>query len=157
MITEFRNVLTKVERKVLALKYIIDVLIIDEYSYFLTTAAERFFDLERSYKILANTRIDEICNSELIGDTELFVNISSSGHNPRRLVKYNPGVMESLQNEKIRERVAKKFKIPLTKEGKLDTSTEKAVIDVIKLLCDRAMLDPIELEAREVDGARSWG
>ena len=156
MIAKFGNTLTNIDDKVLALKYSIDVAVVGDYTYILSKAAQTFFDFERSYKIYARQCVLEICDSDLISDLENFKKISFSGHNPRKFLSFNKKTIAALQDGVVRERIASKFQIPLTTDGKLDTSSEKGAISVIKLLCNKAMLDPIEFQAREVDGARNW-
>ena len=53
--------------------------------------------------------------------------------------------------------MSKQFNIPLDATGeKFDASVEGAAEKIVKLLCNKGMVDPFEKNAVEVDGARQW-
>ena len=53
--------------------------------------------------------------------------------------------------------MAKRFFIPLDDAGdKFDATVEGAAEKIVKLLCNKGMIDPFEKTAVEVDGARQW-
>lgn len=146
----------EISSKVLSLRPTIDVMIIGEDIYFLTLAGENLFNMERSYKALCKDYIAIIGDSGILSDIEMFTNIASYGHNPRRFVSYNQKHLEKLKNVQTRKRIAKKFSIPLKTDGKIDTSQEGVSEKVVKILCDKGMVDPFEDIAMEVSSAKKW-
>lgn len=146
----------EISNKVLSLRPTIDVMIIGEDIYFLTLAGENLFNMERSYKALCKDYIAIIGDSGILSDIEMFTNIASYGHNPRRFVSYNQKHLEKLKNVQTRKRIAKKFSIPLKTDGKIDTSQEGVSEKVVKILCDKGMVDPFEDIAMEVSSAKKW-
>ena len=80
-----------------------------------------------------------------------------SGHNPRRFVSFNEERLTALKKKAKRTSIAAKFSIPLDPaSGKFDTTVEGASEKIVKLLCNKGMLDPFDNDAVEVDGARQW-
>lgn len=146
----------EITNKVLSLRPTIDVVIIGEDIYFLTLAGENLFNMERSYKALCKDYIAIIGDSGILSDIEVFTNTASYGHNPRRFVSYNQKRLEKLKNVQTRKRIAKKFSIPLKSDGKIDTSQEGVSEKVVKILCDKGMVDPFEDVAMEVSSAKKW-
>lgn len=141
--------------KVLSLKPFIDVIIIDSEIYFLTMAGENLFNMERAYKKICSDKITEVVNADIINDAENFRLVASSGHNPRRFVSFNQSRMVALKNKKSREMAAQRFNIPL-KKGKFDTTKQKDAERLVKILCNKGMVDPFEDLPVEVTGSRKW-
>ena len=80
-----------------------------------------------------------------------------SGHNPRKFVSFNDKRLEVLKKKSERIKYAKMFSIPLDESGnKFDVTAEGAAEKLVKFLCNKGMLDPIEQNAVEVDGAKKW-
>lgn len=145
----------EIKNKVLSLKTSIDVIIIDNVIYMLTFAAEKLFNMERAYKAICVQKIEEIKACDILLDNDIFSNIASKGHNPRRFVSFNEKRLEKLKNNDNRQQMAKKFNIPLV-SGKFDTSQEGTVEKIVKLLCNKGMLDPFDDIPVEVAGAKKW-
>ena len=51
--------------------------------------------------------------------------------------------------------MAKKFNIPLDGD-KFDTTQQSAAEKIVKLLCDRGMVDPFDDNPMEVAGSKKW-
>ena len=130
---------------------------LDKSIYFLSLAGENLFNMARSYKKVCHDKVEQIEQSAIVTDTEIFKGVAESGHNPRKFVAFNEKRLTALKNKNTRNSIAKKFSIPLDAEtGKFDTSVDGASEKIVKLLCNKGMLDPFDKDAVEVDGARQW-
>ena len=145
----------KIDKPVLSLRLNIDVLIYDDKVYFFSMSGEKLFNMERAYKIVCDYRISDVVESGILVENEEFKKIASAGTNPRRLVSFNTEYLERLKNKKTREKIAKKFDIPI-REGKFDTEQDGAADKLIRVLCKKGMVDPFDSEPMEVSGTRSW-
>lgn len=147
----------EISHNVLTLRPIIDVLILDKTIYFLSLASEKLFNMERSYKKVCRDKVEQIERSDILTDVKKFKAIAESGHNPRRFVTFNEKRLHLLRNKSKLNSIAKKFSIPLDENAeKFDTSVDEVCEKIVKLLCNKGMLDPFEQNAVEVDGARQW-
>ena len=63
--------------------------------------------------------------------------------------------MERLKKKEVRKRIANSFSIPL-KNGKFDVANPADAENLVKIICQKGMIDPFDSEAREVSGARKW-
>ena len=145
----------EISEKVLSLKPSIDVIIFNNCVYMLTLSGENLFNMERSYKTICTTKIDIIRECNLVTDFERFAAIAGSGHNPRKFVSFNDDHLQKLNNTDIRKKMARKFNISL--EGdKFDSTKSDTVDKLIKLLCDRGMVDPFDDNPMEVAGSKRW-
>ena len=145
----------KVEEKVLSLKPSIDVVIYDDMIYMMTLAGEKLFNMERSYRNICKVKLRDIQDLDIINNFDLFENIASSGHNPRCFVSFNEQHMIELRDIKKRRRAAKKFSIHFV-DGKFDILEINDATKLVKLLCDRGMIDPFDESPREVAGSTRW-
>lgn len=150
-----KNTFTEIENKVLSLKSTIDVLILDNEVYFLTMAGEKLFNMERAYKAVCDNKVTILEQSGILYDSNTFGNVARTGHHPRMFVSFNEKRYEKLKNKKERAQYAELFEIPL-KDGKFDTSEAEAADKLVKLLCNKGMVDPFENLPVEVSGARKW-
>ena len=147
----------EISHQVLSLRPTIDVVVIGKNIYFLTMAGENLFNMARSYKKVCQAKVDLVVKNEIVTDTEAFTSIAVSGHNPRRFVSFNEERLTALKKKAKRTSIAAKFSIPLDPvSGKFDTTVEGASEKIVKLLCNKGMLDPFDNDAVEVDGARQW-
>lgn len=146
----------EVSNKVLSLRPTIDVVIIGETVYFLTMAGENLFNMARSYKKVCQARVDLVIKNDIVTDADAFGSIATSGYNPRRFVSFNEDRLTALTKKVKRISIAAKFAIPLDATNKFDTTIEGASEKIVKLLCNKGMLDPFDNDAVEVDGARQW-
>lgn len=131
----------EIEKPVLTLRPAIDAVIFQDTVYMLTLAAENLFHMERSYKSVCSEKMAEVTACSILTDAEAFCNIAGSGQNPRKFLSFNASRLESLKDKDIRKAMARKFSIPFDGD-KFDTSQEAASEKLVKLLCNKGMLDP---------------
>lgn len=145
----------EISNKVLSLRTSIDVIICDECVYMLTLAGEKLFNMERAYKAICSSKIAIINDYNILTDFNSFASIAGSGHNPRKFVSFNDAHLQKLKNLGTRRKMAKKFNIAL--EGDKFDSTKPDTSDkLVKLLCDRGMVDPFDDNPMEVAGSKKW-
>ena len=60
-----------------------------------------------------------------------------------------------MKNKKTRERIAKKFDIPV-KDSFFDSEQDGASEKIVKLLCGKGMVDPFDDIPMEVAGSKNW-
>ena len=82
-------------------------------------------------------------DSNIINDAEAFSSVASCGHNPRKFISFNESHFQKLKNTNSRKKMSKKFNIPLDGD-KFDISQPGAADKLVKLLCDRSMVDPFD-------------
>ena len=145
----------EISNKVISLRTVIDVVIIDDIIYMLTLDGEKLFNMERAYKSICAKQIINIINSNIINDAEIFRNAASSSHNPRKFVSFNESHLNKLKDDVMRRKIGKKFKIPLAGD-KFDMNKQGAADKLVKLLCDRGMIEPFDNNPIEVSGAKKW-
>lgn len=145
----------ELDKKVLTLRPTIDVLIYGNEVYLFTLNGENLFNMERSYKVLCSDYIAKVQESEIVVNIEKFSSVAGSGHNPRRFVSYNQSHLEKLKNASTRRKIATKFSIPMD-GGKFDTNQEGVTEKIVKILCDKGMVDPFESLPMEVPSAKKW-
>lgn len=145
----------EISDKVISLRTSIDVIMIDDTVYMLTLAGENLFNMERAYKATCTGKLQDIQQCSIVTDFDAFALIAGSGHNPRKFVSFNDGHLQKLKNANSRKKMAKKFNIPLYGD-KFDTSQPGAADKIVKLLCDRGMIDPFDDNPMEVAGSKRW-
>lgn len=145
----------ELDKTVLTLRPTIDVLIYGNEVYLFTLNGENLFNMERSYKVLCSDYIAKVQESEIVVNIEKFSSVAGSGHNPRRFVSYNQSHLEKLKNASTRRKIATKFSIPMD-GGKFDTNQEGVTEKIVKILCDKGMVDPFESLPMEVPSAKKW-
>lgn len=145
----------EISDKVISLRTAIDVVIVDETIYMLTLAGENLFDMERAYKSVCKKQISYIINSNIINDAKVFDSVASCGHNPRKFVSFNESHLQKLKNANNRKKMSKKFNIPLDGD-KFDMSQPGTADKLVKLLCDRGMIDPFDDNPMEVSSSKKW-
>ena len=145
----------EIHGKVLNLAPNVDAIIYDDVVYMFTLASEKLFNMERAYKIVCSKNVDDIVACDFITDIDSFQSIATRGHNPRRFVSFNRNRLKQLQNPINRQTIAGTFSIPL-QNGKFDTSQDGISEKIIKLLCDKGMVDPFENIPVEVSSSKNW-
>lgn len=145
----------EITNKVLSLRTAIDVIIIDSTIYMLTLAGENLFNMERAYKAACEGKLEDIKACEIVTKFEIFESVAGSGHNPRKFVSFNDSYLQKLKDCTNRKMISNKFNIP-TKGDLFDIEQPGAADKLVKLLCDRAMVDPFEADPMEVAGAKKW-
>lgn len=143
--------------KVLSLRPTMDIIVVGDTVYFLTLAGENLFNMARSYKAVCHQKIEEVEQADIISGIETFKAVAETGHNPRRFIAFNESRLTALKKKNVRVAMAKRFSIPLDAAGdKFDATAEGTAEKIVKLLCNKGMIDPFEKTAVEVDGARQW-
>lgn len=147
----------ELKEKVLTLRPTMDLLIVNDTVYFLTLSGENLFNMSRAFKAECNRRVDDVKQASIIKGFDKFRTVAESGHHPRQFVRFNESRLDALKHRRFRLDMAKLFKIPLDeKKDKFDADAEGAADKIVKLLCNKGMVDPFENNAVEVDGARAW-
>lgn len=141
--------------KVISLCTSIDVIIMDDTVYMLTLAGENLFNMERAYKAVCAGKLEKIEQCSIVTDFAAFSSAAGSGHNPRKFVSFNDSHLQKLKNSRSRAKMARKFNIPMN--GDLFDTTQPGATDkIVKLLCDRGMVDPFDDNPMEVAGSKKW-
>lgn len=152
-----QGVFKDISDKVLSLRAAVDVVILGETVYFLTLAGENLFNMPRAYKEICQQKVEIIRDAGIVNDIERLKRVALSGQNPRQFVLFNDKRLEVLKKKRERIKYAKMFSIPLDASGnEFDVSIEGTSEKLVKFLCNKGMLDPIEQNAVEVDGAKKW-
>lgn len=145
----------EISDKVISLRTTIDVVIINDTVYMLTLAGENLFNMERTYKAVCEKQIRNIVDANIINNADAFSSIASCGHNPRKFVSFNESHLQKLKNANSRRRMSNKFNIPLDGD-KFDMNQLGAADKLVKLLCDRGMVDPFDDNPMEVSSSKKW-
>lgn len=145
----------EINDKVITLRKSIDVIIFDGIIYMININGEKLFNIERIYKNICRKKLDRIYECNIVSDFELFRKVASSGNNPRKFLSFNDEYLKKMENADIREKIAKKFNISM-KEGLFDVSKEDTTHKLIKILCNKGMVDPFYGDPMEVAGSRKW-
>ena len=146
----------ELDSQILSLRPTLDVVIIGSSVYFLTMNGENLFHMERAYKAVCQRTINDIEAVDMVGGFDIFKLVAGSGHNPRRFVAFNNERFEALKNVRTRKNMAKQFGIPLDADGKLDATVDGAAERIVKVLCNKGMVDPFKKAPVEVSGAKPW-
>lgn len=146
----------KLDSQVLSLRSTWDVVVIGSTVYFLTMNGENLFHMERAYKSVCQSIINSIETADMVVGFDVFKSTATTGHNPRRFVAFNNERFEALKNTKTRKAMAKRFGIPLDADGKLDATVDGAAERIVKVLCNKGMVDPFKNAPVEVSSAKPW-
>ena len=147
---------SEIRGPVLSLRKNVDVIILRDTVYFLTLAGENLFNMARAYKNVCHDSVVEVEAAGFISGIDCFKNVAESGHNPRRFVSFNRERFEALKNTNTRKAMAKQFSIPLNADNKFDATVDGASEKIVKLLCNKGMIDPFKKSPVEVTGAKQW-
>ena len=154
-----KNIFKPIAEKILQLSNTIDILIIDDKLYLLNFSGESILNLEKSYKKKCSETLEIISSQNIISDSsiELFQSTALHGHNPRKFLTFQQKRLDALSEQSVRERISHKFNIPLDEHtNKFSFRNEKEIEKLIKILCDKAALDPIDNSPREALNLREW-
>ena len=145
----------EIKGKIITLRTSIDVVISEATVYMLSLSGENLFNMERAYKNICADKIQTIKECDIVTDFKSFKAIAGKGHNPRKFVSFNEKHLQKLIKVENRRRIAEKFSIPM--DGDKFNTTEPEVTDkLVKLLCDRGMVDPFDDSPKEVSGSKKW-
>lgn len=143
--------------KYLSLCRYVDVVMIDDTAYLFNMNGEKLFNMERAYKFICRDKIEEIISSGIVSDESMFRQYGASGHNPRKFVSFDENRLRKIKDDEgVRNRMAGKFGIIQTPEGIFDSSDSENVNRIVKFLCKKGMIDPVNDDPVEVEGARQW-
>lgn len=143
--------------KILALRSHIDVIVYQGFVYMLNMNGEKLFDMERAYKQLCGIKIEEVLSANLVTDVEAFRQHASAGFNPRKFLAFNKDRLEKLKSDSNFHRLAEqKFGLKCTGSGMFDSTDRENVNRIVKFLCGKGMIDPVNEQPVEVDGSRVW-
>ena len=145
----------EISDKVLTLRNSVDVMIVNDTVYMLNLSGEKLFKMERSYNKICLSKVELISQKNIIDNFDIFKKCATSGHNPRKFVSFNDSHLEKLVVTRTRKQIAAKFNIKLTND-RFDASEEGIADKIVKLLCQRGMLDPFDAVPMEVSGSRKW-
>lgn len=145
----------EISDKVISLRTSIDVIIVDGTVYMLTLAGENLFNMERAYKATCVDKLSDIERCDIVTDFSAFSSIAGSSHNPRKFISFNDSHLQKLKRSVSRKKMAQKFNIPLVGD-KFDTTQPGVSEKLVKLLCDRGMVDPFDNNPMEVAGSKKW-
>lgn len=147
----------EIKGNVLQLKMYVDAILYKGHLYMMGLNAEKLFDMERSYKKKCVEETKNIVEHGIVSDAEAFIAAANSGHNPRKFVAFNQRNLELLvKNREMRKKIGEKFRIPLTATGTFNTAGKESSDNLIKVLCNKAMLEPFGQEPMEVESAKRW-
>ena len=144
-----------IDKPILSLKKTIDAVIIGDKFYLFTLQAENLFNLERTYKAICTQKVQEIVECDFLTNNDSFIQVATSGQNPRRFVSYDENHLTAMKDKTTREKIAVKFGIAL-KGDKIDTDADKASERLVKLLCNKGKIDPFDELPVEVAAAKKW-
>lgn len=147
---------TQIKDPILTLRTSVDVVMIGDTIYFLTLAGENLFNMARAYKAVCHDAVTEVEETGILSNGDSFRAIAESGHNPRKFVSFDRARLDALKNTNTRKAMAKRFSIPLDAENRFDTTADGAADKIVKLLCNKGMVDPFKNIAVEVSGAKQW-
>jgi len=143
--------------KYLSLRGYVDVVMMDDTAYLFNMNGEKLFNMERAYKFICCRKVEDIINSGIVSDENTFRQYAASGHNPRKFVSFDENRLRKMKDDtNFKNRMAEKFGIAQTPEGILDSSDSENVNKIVKFLCKRGMIDPVNDNPVEVEGARQW-
>ena len=112
--------------------------------------------MARAYKAVCHDAVSEVESTGIISGADTFRTVAESGHNPRKFVAFDRERLNALRNTNTRKAMAKRFSIPLDSENRFDATVDGAADKIVKLLCNKGMVDPFTNVAVEVSGAKQW-
>ena len=145
-----------VDRRLLALPKRIDAVFSGTEVWFLTLQGTQMFAPESICRTIARKRIAGMKELRWIEGFGVLEREATKGYNPRRFLAFNEGKVAELDVPSKRKAIARKFKIGLTKAGNVNLSDPVSANKFIKIVCDKAMVDPFDDAPMEVSGAKKW-
>ena len=144
-----------IEGPVLVLPLTIDAMRIGDRVYFLTKKGLGMFSTPEGVASQAQGAVEAINASGSIGNVEKFAEYAHGGHNPRRLLRYDEEKFKKVTDRRGGKKIREKFGLQM-EDGKIVSETKEDVERLIKVVCNRGMLDPFSDDAMEVSGAEKW-
>ena len=134
----------------------LDALIIDGTAYFFTLQAENLFCMVRTHRKVCEIKVEQVIQSLEMTDIDAFRKIATSGVFPRQFVSFNESKLHALGDKSKRAEYAATFRFKLKEDDIIDTDDEKSVVRLIKFLCNKAAIDPVEKSPKEVSAMKRW-
>ena len=143
--------------KYLLLRGYVDVVMVDRTAYLFNMNGEKLFNIERAYKSVCRNKVEDIIDNGIVSDESNFRQYAASGHNPRKFVSFDEDRLKKMKEDaNFKNRMAEKFGIMQTPEGMFDSSDRENVNRIVKFLCKKGMIDPVNDNPVEVEGTRRW-
>lgn len=143
--------------KYLLLRRYVDVAMVNDIVYLFNMNGEKLFNMERAYKSICRNKVEDIISSGIVSDEGMFRQYATSGYNPRKFVSYDENRLRKIKDDaSFKNRIAGKFGIIQTPDGIFDSSDSENVNRIVKFLCKKGMIDPVNDDPVEVEGARQW-
>lgn len=149
-----RGKFVEVEKAILTLPTKVDAIHLDGKLFFLSGTARDQLVPKAEIAAKAAGTIEAAIRAGGLSDENLFREVASSGHNPRRMMQWNSENYEFVKSSKGRA-VRRKFQLSM-EDGKLKIGAKAEAERLIKLVTERGMLDPFTDGAREVSSAKAW-
>lgn len=156
--TFHKNSYIPFEKELLQLVPYFDLIVANDTLYLFNLGGEGVLNLEKSYKIKCASHLESIGSCDIISDFDHFKAFALSGHTPRKFLTYEQNKLDYLSNNlSNRMSVSTTFDIPIdTTTGKFDTSNNKSAEKLVKFLCNKAKIDPVNSDPCEVSSSIDW-
>uniref|UniRef100_UPI002570E843 hypothetical protein n=1 Tax=Parabacteroides goldsteinii TaxID=328812 RepID=UPI002570E843 len=106
---------------------------------------------------VCRNKVEDIIDNGIVSDESNFRQYAASGHNPRKFVSFDEDRLKKMKEDaNFKNRMAEKFGIMQTPEGMFDSSDRENVNRIVKFLCKKGMIDPVNDNPVEVEGTRRW-
>jgi len=121
----------------------VDLLIINDVCYFITTNTNKDFGLESRHYAICAKRMALIAEKGIVSNYEQFESVSMNGKNVRKYLDFDKDVLEYIERLSIvdREEFLSTYGIILDNSGLMDTNDPEQCELIVDLLCCRSCLD----------------
>ena len=137
------------------LKMYVDEILYKGHLYMMGLNAEKLFDMVRAYKKKCVEETKNIVEHGIVSDAEAFIAAANSVHNPRKFVAFNQRNLELLvKNREMRKKSGKSSESRSRQREHL--IQQESSDNLIKVLCNKAMLEPFGQEPMEVESTKIW-
>ena len=146
----------EIKEPVFTFRHTLDALIIDGTAYFFTLQAENLFNMERTHRKVCENKVEQVIQSLEMTNIDAFRKIATSGVYPRQFVSFNESKLYALGDKSKRAEYAATFRFKITEDNIIDTDDEMSVVRLLKFLCNKAAIDPVENSPKEVSAMKGW-
>ena len=147
---------TLMKEKLLVLPKKMDAVVVGDDIWFLTLQGAQLFAPESICRKIAQDRVESMKGLSWIEGFSTLESEAVKGFNPRRFLAFNGDKVADLAIQAKRKDIARKFHIDLTKAEKINLTNPISANNFIKVICDKAMVDPFNDDPMEVSGAKEW-
>ncbi|MDR2525780.1 MAG: hypothetical protein LBC83_06325 [Oscillospiraceae bacterium] len=122
-----------------------DFLMIADCGYFFSESVEKDFDLESRPNAVCARRLEQIAQTEVVGNFEQLELTALSGKHTRKFLDFDREILEHIAGLSFEARMdfLGTYGITLNTEGKMDTADPEQCELIIDLLCGRSCLDAL--------------